>query len=167
MKKVLSIIFAFSFIFAFLSFKPHPYHVGSMEFNYNQKSRTFEITGRFFMDDLENAINKKYGKNLHFQDIRYEKEMQENLKNYASEYLKLKVNNQFVKVNFVGYQEDKESVDIFLESEGVSNPKKVETAVSFLYNLFDDQMNIIHIIVNSQRKSEKLTYPDRYLYQEF
>ncbi|MDP9955398.1 hypothetical protein J2X97_001035 [Epilithonimonas hungarica] len=138
-----------------------------MEFNYNQKSRTFEITGRFFMDDLENAINKKYGKNLHFQDIRYEKEMQENLKNYASEYLKLKVNNQFVKVNFVGYQEDKESVDIFLESEGVSNPKKVETAVSFLYNLFDDQMNIIHIIVNSQRKSEKLTYPDRYLYQEF
>lgn len=119
------------------------------------------------MDDLENAINKKYGKNLHFQDIKYEKEMQENLKNYASEYLKLKVNNQFVKVNFVGYQEDKESVDIFLESEGVSNPKKVETAVSFLYNLFDDQMNIIHIIVNSQRKSEKLTYPDRYLYQEF
>lgn len=138
-----------------------------MEFNYNQKSRTFEITGRFFIDDLENAINKKYGKNLHFQDIRYEKEMQENLKNYASEYLKLKINNQFVKVNFVGYQEDKESVDIFLESEGVSNPKKVETAVSFLYNLFDDQMNIIHIIVNSQRKSEKLTYPDRYLYQEF
>ncbi len=138
-----------------------------MEFNYNQKSRTFEITGRFFMDDLENAINKKYGKSLHFQDRKYEKEMQENVKNYASEYLRLKVNNQFVKVNFIGYQEDKESVDIFLESESVSNPKKVETAVSFLYNLFDDQMNIVHIIVNNQRKSEKLTYPDRYLYQEF
>ena len=119
------------------------------------------------MDDLENAINKKYGKNLHFLNPKQDKAMRQALKDYASEYLRLKVNNQFVKVNFVGYEEDKESVDIFLESDIVENPKKVETAVSFLYNLFDDQMNIIHIIINGQRKSEKLNYPDRYLFQEF
>jgi Ni,Fe-hydrogenase I large subunit len=150
-----------------LSFKPHPYHVGSVEFNYSQKSKTFEITGRFFMDDLENALNKKYKKNLHFLDKKYENDMNLALKNYAAEYLKLKVNNQFLKVNYVGYQEDKESVDIFLECEPVQNPKKIETAVSFIYNLFDDQMNIIHIIVNGQRKTEKLNYPDRYLFQDF
>lgn len=157
----------FSLFFILLSFKPHPYHVGSVEFNYSQKSKTFEITGRFFMDDLENALNKKYKKNLHFLDKKYENDMNLALKNYAAEYLKLKVNNQFLKVNYVGYQEDKESVDIFLESEPVQNPKKIETAVSFIYNLFDDQMNIIHIIVNGQRKTEKLNYPDRYLFQDF
>jgi len=138
-----------------------------MEFNYNKKSSTFEITGRFFMDDLENAVNKKYGKNLHFMDKKSEKEMQQILKNYASEYLKLKVNNQLTNVNFIGFEEDKESVEIFLESEPVANPKKIETAVSFLYNIFDDQMNIIHITINFNRKSEKLTFPDRYLYQQF
>ncbi len=167
MKNFFSAIVISSLILALFSFKFHPYHVGSMEFNYSQKSKTFEISGRFFMDDLENAISKKYGKNLHFLNLKSEKEMQEALKSYTSEYLKLKVNNQFVKVNFVGYEEDKESVDIYLESEIVANPKKVETAVSFLYNLFDDQMNIIHIIVNGQRKSEKLNYPERYLFQEF
>jgi len=167
MKNFLSTIVIFSLASVLFSFKFHPYHVGSMEFNYSQKSKTFEVSGRFFMDDLENAINKKYGKNLHFLNPKSEKEMNEALKNYASEYVKLKVNNQFVKVNFVGYEEDKESVDIFLESETVANPKKIETAVSFLYNLFDDQMNIIHIVINGQRKSEKLNYPDRYLFQEF
>src|SRR6218665_981695 len=167
MKNFFSAIVISYLILALFSFKIHPYHVGSMEFNYSQKSKTFEISGRFFMDDLENAINKKYGKNLHFLNPKSEKEMQEALKNYTSEYLKLKVNNQFVKVNFIGYEEDKESIDIYLESEIVANPKKVETAVSFLYNLFDDQMNIIHIIVNGQRKSEKLNYPERYLFQEF
>lgn len=164
------------FTFAFLlgswllilgSFTKHPYHVGSVEFNYNQKSKTFEITGRFFMDDLENAVNKKYGKNLHFLDKKFEKEMNEALKNYASEYLKLKVNNRIAKVNYIGYQEDKESVEIFLESEKTEPPKKVETAVSFIYNLFDDQMNIIHIIINGKRKSEKLSYPETYLHQQF
>lgn len=149
------------------SFKPHPYHVGSVEFNYNQKSKTFEIIGRFFMDDLENAVNKKFGKNLHFLDKKFENEMNEALKNYASEYLKLKINNQLTKINYIGYQEDKESVEIFLESEKTEQPKKVETAVSFIYNLFDDQMNIIHIIISGKRKTLKLTYPEKYLHQQF
>ncbi|MGC4130306.1 MAG: hypothetical protein QM564_12285 [Bergeyella sp.] len=167
MKFLLKIFLLFSFALCLVSFKPHPYHVGSVEFNYNQKTKTFEITGRFFMDDLENAVNDKFKKSVHFQDKKFEKEMNEALKNYASESLKLKVNNQFLKVNYIGYEEDKESVEIFLESESVENPKKVETAVSFIYNLFDDQMNIIHIIVGGKRKSEKLNYPDKYLYQQF
>ena len=170
MKSLYKILFLGSLLFALCSFslsRLHPYHVGSVEFSYNQKSSTFEITGRFFMDDLENAVNKKYGKSIHFMDKKYEKEMNTALKNYAAEYLKLKVNGNFVKVNYLGYQEDKESVEIFLESEPVNAPKKVETAVSFIYNLYDDQMNIVHIIVNGTRKSEKLSYPDRYLYQNF
>ncbi len=167
MKNFFSAIVIISLTLVLFSFKFHPYHVGSMEFNYNQKSKTFEVSGRFFMDDLENALNKKYGKNLHFLNPKSQKEMNEALRNYALEYVKLKVNNQFVKINYVGYEEDKESVELYLESETVANPKKVETAVSILYNLFDDQMNIIHIVIDGQRKSEKLTYPDRYLFQEF
>jgi hypothetical protein len=138
-----------------------------MEFNYNSKSKTFEVTGRFFMDDLENALNKKFGKSIHFLDPKYKTEINKELEQYTAEYLKLKSDNQIIKVNYVGYEEDRESVNIYLESYVCKQPKKVETAVSFLYNLYDDQMNIIHIIVNGERKSEKLNYPDRYLYQQF
>lgn len=147
--------------------KPHPYHVGSVEINYNAKSKTFEVSGRFFLDDLENGLSKKYNKTLRFQDEKYKAAINDALKSYCSEYLKLKVNNQFLKVNYIGYEEDKESVEVYLESEVVTNPKKVETAVSFLYNLFDDQINIVHVVVDGNRKSEKLTFPDRYLYQQF
>ncbi len=166
MKKIIPIIFS-ALLFIIFSFNIHPYHVGSVEFNHNKTSKTFEITGRFFTDDLENAVNKKYGKKLHFLNPKDEKEMNEALKNYASEYLKLKVNNQFLKLNYIGFEEDKESVNIFLESEPVTQPKKVEVAVSFIYNLFDDQLNIIHIIVDGKRQSEKLDYPNRYLYKNF
>ncbi len=153
----------------FFSFtkEKHPYHVGSVEINYNQKSRTFEVTGRFFLDDLENGLNNKYGKSLHFNDPKFKNQLNESLKNYAAEYFKLKADNKFLKVNFIGYEEDHESVNIYLESERMDNPKKVEAAVSFLYNLFDDQINIVHIIVYGERKSEKLTYPNRYLFQQF
>ncbi|WP_294240751.1 DUF6702 family protein, partial [uncultured Chryseobacterium sp.] len=160
MKKLL---FFFSVLLVFFSFTgaKHPYHVGSVEINYNQKSKTFEVTGRFFLDDLENGLNTKYGKSLHFNDPKFKAQLNESLKNYAAEYFKLKANNKFLNVNYVGYEEDHESVNIYLESEKIEAPKKVEAAVSFLYNLFDDQINIVHIIVNGERKSEKLTYPNR------
>ena len=167
MKKIPIVFIIFALIFFLVSFKIHPYHVGSMEFNYNSKSKTFEITGKFFMDDLENALNKKYGKSVHFLEAKSKTEINKQLENYSTEYIKLKSDNQFIKLNFVGYEEDHESVNVYLESEPINAPKKVETAVSFLYNLFDDQMNIIHIIVNGNRKSEKLTYPKRYLHQQF
>ncbi|WP_228403457.1 DUF6702 family protein [Chryseobacterium sp. RU37D] len=145
----------------------HPYHVGSVEINYNSKSKTFEITGRFFLDDLENGLAKKYGQSFHFNDGKYKVKINEALKKYCSEYFKLKSNNRLLKFDFIGYEEDHESVNVYMESEVVDNPKKMEAAVSFLYNLFDDQINIVHIIVNGQRKSEKLIYPNRYLYQQF
>ncbi len=155
--------------FAFSSFKEnaHPYHVGSVEFNYNQKSKTFEISAKFFLDDMENALNKKYPKSLKFLDAKSHDVINEAMKNYCAEYMRLKVNNQFVKINYLGFEEDNESVNVFLETDVVNQPKKVETSVSMLYNLFDDQLNIIHIIVNGNRKSEKLTFPNRYLYQQF
>lgn len=145
----------------------HPYHVGSVEFNYNQKSGTFEITGKFFLDDLENALKQKYGETIHFNDQKHKARTHELLQKYCAEYLKLKADQKFVKINYLGFEEESESVNIFLESESVAAPHKVETAVSLLYNLFDDQMNIIHIIVNKKRQSEKLNFPDRYLYKNF
>ncbi|WPO82239.1 DUF6702 family protein [Chryseobacterium sp. JJR-5R] len=166
MKKIFFLLFPLLLLCSFTKAK-HPYHVGSVEINYNPKSKTFEVTGRFFLDDLENGLNEKYGKSLHFNDPKFKAPLQEVFKNYAAEYFKLKSNNTFLKVNFIGYEEDHESVNIYLESEKIDSPKKVEAAVSILYNLFDDQMNIVHIIVNGERKSERLTYPNRYLFQQF
>lgn len=156
-------------VFLFFSFNTvkHPYHVGSVEISYNPKSKAFEITGRFFLDDLENGLGKKYGRPFHFNDPKYKAQLNEALRSYSAEYFKLKVNNKFLKVNYIGYEEDSESVNLYLESEPIINPKKVEAAVSFLYNLFDDQINIVHIIVDGERKSEKIIYPNRYLYQNF
>ena len=166
MKKFLLL---FTFLLAFLvSAKPiHPYHVGSVEINYNAKTKTFEISAKFFLDDLENSLNAKYSKTLHFGEEKSKSGLDQALENYFAEYFKLKSNNKFLKINYLGFEEDKESVNVYLESEATEMPKKVETAVSLLYSFFDDQMNIVHIIVNGERKSSKLNYPDRYLYQIF
>ena len=167
MLKKFLLLFSLCFFLWSQAEEVHPYHVGSVEFNYNSKSKTFEITGKFFLDDLENALKEKYGTAVHFNDAKYRTQINDFLKTYFEEYLKLKADNKFLKVNLIGFDEDRESVNIFLESEVVNQPKKIEVAVSVLYNLYDDQMNIIHLIVNGKRQSDKLDYPNRYLYKMF
>lgn len=172
-KKILTLIILFFTVLSVSSFKDvsendvHPYHVGSVEFNYNSKSKSFEITGKFFLDDLENALKEKYGKAVHFNDVKYKNDINLYLAKYCEEYLKLKADNKFLTVKYVGFEEDNEAVNIYLESEVVEKPKKVETAVSLLYNFFDDQMNIIHIVVEGKRQSDKLNFPNRYLFKTF
>ncbi len=50
--------------------------------------------------------------------------MQALLQKYFEEYLKLKVNNNQIRINFLGYEENSEAVDVYLETEKVVNPKK-------------------------------------------
>jgi len=102
MKKALFFFSVLLILFSFTKEK-HPYHVGSVEINYSQKSKTFEVTGRFFLDDLESGLSKKYGKPLHFNDVNYKSQLNEAIKNYCSEYFKLKANNKSLNINFVGY----------------------------------------------------------------
>ncbi|MFC6269382.1 DUF6702 family protein [Frigoriflavimonas asaccharolytica] len=166
MKKLSLLLILFLTITSFTK-EVHPFHVGSVEFNFNKKSQTFEISEKFFIDDLENAVNKGNSKIVRFQDAKFKNEMNEALKNYALKNVKLKADGKILKLNYIGYQEENESVNIFLESEKITNPSKIETAVSMLYNLYDDQMNIIHLVLNGTRKSQKLTYPDQYFKNQF
>lgn len=144
---------------AFSSFMLHPYHVGSVEVRHNAKTQTFEITGKFFTDDLENAINERFKTSLYFHNEKSKALMNRYLEQYLLETIKVQTQQQVLKLNYVGFEEDREAVNVYLESVPAKNPKKVAVSIRTLYNLFDDQINIIHIIVGGKRQSHKLSYP--------
>ncbi len=137
----------------------HPYHVGSLEIRHNSKTKTFELIGKFFVDDLENGISKDAKSSVFFLEPKHKAKMNSLLKAYLLKNVKLQVNGKTIPLQFIGYEEESEAVVVYLESSVVSEPSKVEAEVSVLYNLFDDQLNIIHLIVEGKRKSLKLYYP--------
>jgi hypothetical protein len=166
MKRI--ILFFATFFALFLGAKDfHPYHAGSVEITYNTKSNTFEILTKLYVDDLENALKTEFAKTFKFSDESQKKEIEVFLEKYLAENLKLKINGKAVEIKILGFDEEKGIVNIYSETEKVLEPKKIEAGVSLLYNQFKDQINMVHIIVNGERKSSKLTYPNRYLYQLF
>lgn len=145
----------------------HPIHVSTTNIEYNGKDNKLEVICTIFTDDFEAALAKQYRTKTDLNKAEMHKAMDALVKSYLSSNLQVKTGGAAAKLNYLGFDINRESTDIYLESDKIAMPKKVEADVSLLHNLFDDQINIVHMIVGGVRKSEKLDYPDKKVVQTF
>ncbi|WP_432714263.1 DUF6702 family protein [Pedobacter sp.] len=139
----------------------HPLHLSSMELNYTTKGGTLEISCRLFTDDLEDALRKQFKVPADLSAPAKHKAMDELLKKYIAMHVQLKANEKALPLNYLGFEKDREAIVVYIESATVKGLKKLEIQNSLMYDVFDDQGNIMHMIYNGARKSTKLDYPDR------
>ena len=171
MIKVLMVTFLFKW-WAALLLAPvfttvHPFHVSTTEINQNAADKTLEISCHIFTDDFESAITREFGSKTDFSKESMKPLMDSLTRKYLLNHLSLRVNNRAVKLEYVGWERENEAVYVYLEVDGVSAISQVEVSNTILFNLFDDQMNIVHIKVNGERKSHKMNYPEKNLSVKF
>ena len=145
----------------------HPIHVSTANIEYNGKDNKLEVICTVFTDDLEAALAKQYHVKTDLNKADMHKEMDGLVKSYLSSNLQIKTGDVAVKLNYLGFEINREATDVYLESDKIPPVKKVNVEVSLIHNLFDDQINIVHITVNGVRKSEKLDFPDKKVEQVF
>jgi hypothetical protein len=145
----------------------HPIHVSTTNVEYNKQDGKLEVICTIFTDDFEAALAKQYHAKTDLSKADMHTAMDALIKTYLEQNLHIKAGDNASKLNYLGYEINREATDIYLESEKEPSPKKVGVEVSLLHNLFDDQINIVHITVNGVRKSEKLDYPDKKIEQVF
>jgi len=147
--------------------KPHPIHVSTSNIEYNGKDNKFEVICTLFTDDFEDALAKQYHAKTDLSKPEMHTAMDALVKQYIAANLFINADNKVVKLNYLGFEINREATDVYLESDKMPPVKKVDVDVSLLYSLFDDEMNIVHVIVGGTRKSEKVNYPDKRVEQVF
>jgi len=146
-----------------LSFIPsavHPLHLSSMELNYTTKGGTVEISCRLFTDDLEDALRKQFNVPTDLSAPAKHKAMDELLQKYIATHLQFKANGKVLTLNYLGFEKDREAVLVYVESVPIKGLRRLEVHNSLMYDLFDDQTNIMHMLYDGERKSSKLDYPE-------
>ncbi len=147
--------------------KFHPIHVSTTNINYNGQDNKLEVICTIFTDDFEAALVKQYHERTDLNKTDMHAAMDILVKKYILNYLQVKTGTAPLDLNYIGFEINKEATDVYFESDKIPPVKKIDVDVSLLHNLFDDQINIVHIIVNGVRKSEKLDYPDKRVEQVF
>lgn len=142
----------------------HPFHVSSSEIEYNAKAGQLEISSKIFTDDFEAVLSKLYKTRADFSDKKLKPKMDELVTKYITTHLAVGSNGAFYELKLFGWEVDHEAVYVYTTANPKGfNPKSINVENTILYDLFDDQMNIVHFIVNGSRKSGKLNYPEKKL----
>lgn len=137
----------------------HPLHVSTTEVSFNSKEKSLEISCRLFTDDFEHILAKNYKTKVDLTKAGMSKAMDLLVKKYMTSNLAYKVNGKTVTANYIGFEIDHEATNVYLEIENVSALQSLSLTNSLLYDLFDDQMNILHVEQGALRKSARTNYP--------
>ncbi|TMI61759.1 MAG: hypothetical protein E6H07_17825 [Bacteroidetes bacterium] len=139
--------------------KAHPLHIATVEIEHNGTDKTLEITCKTFWDDFESILSKNNKKTI---DLTSTKAVSDNNKvifEYLKSHLQITIDGKIIPLNFVGYEKEDVVVFSYLQADNVASVKKVSIISSIMHDMFDDQTEIVHVIVNGNRKSTKLDYP--------
>lgn len=139
--------------------KFHPFHVSTTEINHNALDKTLEISCKVFTDDFESALAKQYHTKADLSAVNMKSAMDTLVKKYINSHLLLNTDGKTLVMKYLGFEKENEAVYAYLQVDNISTIKKIVITDSILYDLYDDQISIIHFIVGGNRKSTKLDYP--------
>jgi len=139
----------------------HPFHISVTEVSFNEDNKHLEISIRIFSDDLERAL-KQYGE-MEFDIINSLNDtvVLTELESYLEANFIIKENEITIPLYFLGAKANGDEVWCFIESETVNAPETLWVRNTLLLDLFDDQINLVHLTIGNTTRSTKY-YHDHY-----
>jgi hypothetical protein len=144
----------------------HPYYISVTEIEYAGRDRELGVSCKFFSDDIEGAL-KAYSNNK-VDILKGDKATNGKLLDaYIRKHLGIKVDGKALDPQFLGYENDQEATWCYFSVKEMPAPRNVEIFINLLYEYRSEQVNMVHVIVDGNRKSSKLSPPDNHLTVSF
>lgn len=153
--------------FTLLGAKFHPYYISVTEIKHNAKEQTLEISCKLFADDIEKDLKFISGSAVNLLAAQDSAKNQALLTKYFLKKLKLTADGKDLKIDFLGFEKEQGAIWCYMQVSSVKDFHKLCVETTVLYDFTPDQINIIHIIKNSNRKSDKLNNPESKMCVEF
>jgi hypothetical protein len=145
----------------------HPFYVSVTEINHNDKEKTLEIACKMFLDDTEKTLKKQSGLPVELTQPKDKKKTEQLLADYFKAHFKLKVDGKAVVPAYLGYEVEGASVWLYFQADNVPAVHKLEIVNNILYELYDNQISIMHASVGGEKKSTRITNPETNAVFEF
>lgn len=138
----------------------HPFFVSVTEIKQNPANHSIEISCRMFSDDLEKALEKQYHVQLDIVKPADKTQINKLINDYVKKHLVIRADGKTLNLNYVGYEVQEDGTWSYFEVKGIDQIKQVNVHNDLLYEQHAEQINMMHVIVGSQRKSTKVDNPD-------
>jgi hypothetical protein len=147
MKKIITRVLFVVLILSMSSFAAHKFYVALFQVNYVSEKKMIQITARIFVDDLNNALEKKHNRKI---NLGSEMETAEDvllLKKYLNEKCIIKVDGQTKVINFVSKEMEGDVLICYLSIKEIKKIKELDIYNAVLTQNNAEQQNIMHFNV--------------------
>jgi hypothetical protein len=143
------------------AFEVHKFYMAIFQVNYAPEKKMLQITSRIFVDDLNLALEKKYGKKTFLGADKESADDQAILKKYFVENLQIKVNGQSKPVAFLSKELEGDILICYCRVTDVSKFHSVEITNTLLTHWNSEQQNILHFTAFGDKKTVLFTASNR------
>ena len=138
-------------LFAFTVF--HKYYMSVTQIEYIEDKQSVQLITRIFIDDFEKLLRERYDESITLADNDEPATVDLYIERYLSEKIKIKINNKDADLIFIGKEYDIDIVRCYLEVEDVDKINSFEISNQVLFDVFEEQKNIIKTDINLKQKS--------------
>ena len=149
-------------LFIILGLNSHKYYVSTSLFDFNKDSASLQITLKVFKDDFIKLISHKYGLDLENKLKSDSRKIKSKISEYLLSNLIIHFDDKKQGLIYLGYEENDEMFTFYLELENLSSFSSVRLQNTILFDLFDEQQNVIHLKKDNKRRSF-ITRKDSYI----
>ncbi|EDP95563.1 DUF6702 family protein [Kordia algicida OT-1] len=138
-------------LFAFTT--AHKFYVSVTNIEHNQNEKALQITTRIFIDDFQSALEERYDLKEELTVEKATQEVEQMMAKYLKKKLKIWVNGEQKTFKFLGKEYEDDVTICYLEISGINKVNTLEVENAILYEMEEDQQNLVHVKINNERKS--------------
>lgn len=145
-------------VFSLMAFSTaHKFYVSVTQIDYIEDKQSVQIISRIFVDDFESLIRERYDNAIVLEENNESEKVDLYIERYLKSKIKVKINNEDVIAHFIGKEYELDIMYCYLEIENVEEIKSFEVTNQILFDMFQEQQNIVRTNINSKQKSYMLT----------
>lgn len=141
----------------FASFSIHKFYVSVTQINFVPEKKRLEITARFFIDDLNDALENKYKTKFYIGSEHENESQREQFLQYLSTHFLIKVNGKPKKILFVQKEVEDDVLIYYLKINEISKVTSLEIKNTLFLEWLPDQQHITHTRIINTKKSVLFT----------
>lgn len=131
----------------------HPFYISVCQVDHNPESGALEMSFRIFMDDLELALETMGTDRLHLGTEREVEKADIYIDRYLARHVVIEINGRRVSAAFLGKEVDTDAIWCYVEVENIPVLESMTMTNTLLLETFEEQVNLVHVNANGQKKS--------------
>ena len=131
----------------------HPFYISVCQVDHNPDTGALEMSFRIFMDDLELALETMGTERLHLGTEREAEKADIYIDRYLTRHVVIEINGRSVSAAFLGKEVDPDAIWCYMEVENIPVLESMTMTNSLLLETFEDQVNLVHVNANGEKKS--------------